>query len=109
MRANINTKMVITGSPEHPQGSKFDQNLPTMSPEAPAHPKGPNINCFCQFLKVLGGHKVAKILYTSVTRAQAHTVPKKVDFFADQPPKKMICSMTSPKKVDFFDEQLQKS
>ena len=39
-----NTKMVITRAPGHPQGSKFDQNDPTMSPDVLACPKGVKIH-----------------------------------------------------------------
>ena len=35
--------MTITRAPEYPQGSEFDQNHPTMSPTAPAQPRGPNL------------------------------------------------------------------
>ena len=34
---------------------------------------------------------------------------KKADLFADQPPKKLICSLTSAKKGDFFVGQPKKA
>ena len=44
MRADIKHTNGHNSAPEHPQGSKSDQNLPTMFPEAPAHPRGVKIN-----------------------------------------------------------------
>ena len=44
MRANKNTKMVITRAPGYPPGSKFNQNDPTMSPDGLPCPKDPNFN-----------------------------------------------------------------
>ena len=41
--------MVITRAPGHPQGSEFDTKLPTMSPEALAHPKGSKYNRISKF------------------------------------------------------------
>ena len=43
IKADIrHTQMAITQSPEHPQRSEFDSKVPTMSPEALAHPTRPN-------------------------------------------------------------------
>ena len=48
--------MVITRAPEHPQGSAFDQQLPTMSPEALVHPGGGKLIKINSFKGFLGGH-----------------------------------------------------
>ena len=50
-----NTKIIITRPPGHPQGSKVDQNDPTMSPDVLPCPKGVNLNWIKQFLKVFWG------------------------------------------------------
>ena len=36
-----NQQMLVTQAPEHPQGSEFDTKVLNMSPEALAHPTGP--------------------------------------------------------------------
>ena len=44
IRADMKNKNGHNSAPEHPQGSEFDTRVPTMSPEALAHPTGQNFN-----------------------------------------------------------------
>ena len=55
--------MVLNGVPGGPPWPEFGMHLSTILSFFFLSPKDPNFNYIKQFLKFLGGHKVAKILY----------------------------------------------